>query len=59
MLNAFLLSIFIMTPEEAYSIKLISDVKLNNEGDLLHVETWIENKEYKSAITRLCMWNAG
>jgi Dipeptidyl aminopeptidases/acylaminoacyl-peptidases len=49
-LNAFLLSIFIMTPEEAYSIKLISDVKLNNEGDLLHVETWIEKKEYRSAI---------
>lgn len=50
MLNAFLLSIFIMTPEEAYSIKLISDVKLNNEGDLLHVETWIEKYEYRSAI---------
>jgi len=50
MLNAFLLSIFIMMPEEAYSIKLISDVKLNNEGDLLHVETWIENHEYRSAI---------
>ncbi|QIW23645.1 S9 family peptidase [Sulfolobus sp. S-194] len=38
-----------MTPEEAYSIRLISDVKLNEIG-LLHVETWIENEKYKSAI---------
>ncbi|MBB5254332.1 S9 family peptidase [Sulfurisphaera ohwakuensis] len=38
-----------MTPEEAYSIRLISDVKLNEIG-LFHVETWIENEKYKSAI---------
>ena len=38
-----------MTPEEAYSIRLISEVKLNELG-LFHVETWIENEKYKSAI---------
>jgi len=38
-----------MTPEEAYNIKVISDIKLTNLG-LLHVETWIEKDEYKTAI---------
>lgn len=38
-----------MRPEEAYSIRLISDVKLSEIG-LFHVETWIENEKYKSAI---------
>ena len=38
-----------MTPEEAYAIRLISEVKLTELG-LFHVETWIENEKYKSSI---------
>lgn len=38
-----------MEPEEAYNLTLITDVKITNEG-LLHVETWIKDEEYKSAI---------
>ncbi|BFH73843.1 S9 family peptidase [Sulfurisphaera javensis] len=38
-----------MTPEEAYSLRLISDVKISEIG-LFHVETWIEKEKYKSAI---------
>ena len=37
------------TVEEAYSIRLISDVRLSSKG-LFHVETWIENNEYRSSI---------
>ncbi|QGR20426.1 alpha/beta hydrolase family protein [Stygiolobus azoricus] len=37
------------TVEEAYSIRLISEVKLGEKG-LLHTETWIEGNEYKSSI---------
>jgi dipeptidyl aminopeptidase/acylaminoacyl peptidase len=37
------------TPEEAYSIKLISDVHVNS-GKAYFIETWIENNEYRSAI---------
>jgi len=38
-----------MTPEEAYSIKVISDVKLSTRG-LIHGETWIESKEYRNSV---------
>ncbi|MEM3222066.1 MAG: S9 family peptidase [Saccharolobus sp.] len=39
-----------MRAEEAYSIRLISDVMLK-KGNLFHVETWIEdNSKYKSSI---------
>ncbi|ARM76698.1 alpha/beta hydrolase family protein [Acidianus manzaensis] len=38
-----------MEPEDAYSIKILSDVRLTEKG-LLHVETYIENNKYKSSI---------
>jgi dipeptidyl aminopeptidase/acylaminoacyl peptidase len=38
-----------MEPEEAYSIKLISYVKISDQG-LLHVETEIDNDKYKNYI---------
>ena len=37
------------TAEEAYSIRVISEVALSMRG-LFHVETWIENDEYRSSI---------
>jgi len=38
-----------MKPEEAYSIRLISDVLIARKN-LFHVETWIEEDKYKSSI---------
>lgn len=38
------------TPEEAYSIKLISDVYVKNSNSALFVTTWIDNNEYRSSI---------
>lgn len=39
-----------MTPEEAYSIKVISDVKISEKG-LLHAETFINNdNKYKTTL---------
>uniref|UniRef100_A0A2U9IPD3 S9 family peptidase n=1 Tax=Acidianus sulfidivorans JP7 TaxID=619593 RepID=A0A2U9IPD3_9CREN len=38
-----------MSPEEAYSIKVISDIRLSEKG-LLHTETFIKNDKYKSTI---------
>ena len=38
-----------MKPEEAYSIRLVSDVLIARKN-LFHVETWIEEYKYKSSI---------
>jgi Dipeptidyl aminopeptidases/acylaminoacyl-peptidases len=38
-----------MGPEDAYNLNLVTDVRISNVG-LLHVETWIKNDEYQSAI---------
>ncbi|NON63243.1 S9 family peptidase [Acidianus sp. RZ1] len=38
-----------MTPEDAYSIRVISDVKLNENG-LMYVETEIRNHDYYSML---------
>ncbi len=38
-----------MTPEEAYSLRLITDVRVTEIG-LIHVETWMNRDDYASAL---------